>query len=332
MSGAVNSANDARRKSDLLNIVKGILAYQSTGNTLPASCNTLSAGCLSVISVYLPIVPDDPDSTKSYVYAATGTDFTLVGTLSNNHTYSFDSISGVWTDTASLSCSANWVDSGHGFCVMQYEARNAGGVATSQTGGTIWASLNQAAAVTACSNLGSGAHLITNAEWTLLARDIEGVGANWTGGTVGSGILKRGNVGDANAGDYNSAGDPDTGNSNALARLQLANGNYIWHLSGNVYEWTSDTCSTAPANWYYNGAWLEWTDANLADYEKGAAGPAGAYTSANGAGQYYGCRLNGNAFMRGGAWGDGSNAGLYNFNLNDAPTNTNPAVGFRCVR
>ncbi|MFA5086966.1 MAG: DUF2341 domain-containing protein [Candidatus Paceibacterota bacterium] len=96
MLNAINSGNDARRKSDLAAIEKALLAYQAEGNTLPASCNTLTAGCLSEISAYLPSVPDDPDLSKSYVYTKVGSDFTLSGTLSNGNTYSY--ASGGWSE------------------------------------------------------------------------------------------------------------------------------------------------------------------------------------------------------------------------------------------
>jgi len=45
----------------------------------------------------------------------------------------------------------------------------------------------------------AGYHLITNWEWMAIARDIEQVPENWTGGAVGSGMIKRGNVGISDA-------------------------------------------------------------------------------------------------------------------------------------
>lgn len=38
------------------------------------------------------------------------------------------------------------------------------------------------------------------------------------------------------------------------------------------------------------------------------------------------------AFQRGGNWNNGSNAGVFTLNLNNAPTNTNTNIGFRCAR
>lgn len=38
------------------------------------------------------------------------------------------------------------------------------------------------------------------------------------------------------------------------------------------------------------------------------------------------------AFLRGGNWDNTSNAGVFTLNLNNAPTNTNSNIGFRCAR
>jgi len=36
------------------------------------------------------------------------------------------------------------------------------------------------------------------------------------------------------------------------------------------------------------------------------------------------------AFLRGGNWDNGANAGAFALNLNNAPSNTNTNIGFRC--
>src|SRR3989344_5428685 len=38
------------------------------------------------------------------------------------------------------------------------------------------------------------------------------------------------------------------------------------------------------------------------------------------------------AVLRGGNWNNGANAGPFSANLNNAPTNTNNNIGFRCCR
>ena len=253
--------------------------------------------------------------------------------------------------SSSSGCPIDWVDSGYGFCVMKYEARNVSGVATSTASGTPWVSINQTDAANACSALGSGAHLITNAEWMILARDIESIPSNWSGGAVGSGNLARGWTANTAYGDTwtNTAVAPTTGSSclyNTAANTcgatgtflyrrthTLSNGQVIWDLSGNVYEWTHDICTAGTGTGYWQGAgWIEWTDSTLSDYEKITAGPIGAYTATNGVGRYYGCSANGNGFLRGGSWAYGSDAGLFALDLSAAPSYSYTHIGFRCAR
>lgn len=38
------------------------------------------------------------------------------------------------------------------------------------------------------------------------------------------------------------------------------------------------------------------------------------------------------AFNRGGNWNNGANAGVFSLNLNNAPSNSNSSIGFRCAR
>ena len=221
------------------------------------------------------------------------------------------------------------------FCVMQYEAKNDGsGNAISQADTTPWASITQTAAITECSD--AGGHLITNNEWMTIARNVEAQTANWADGVVGSlvsagGGLKRGNVGILDSASYNASSDPDYGTSrDTKAQLVLSNGETIWDLSGNVWEWTNDTC--AQANWYNSGAWIDWTNANLADYEKPNGGPSGSYDSTYGTGRYYGCTAEGNAFQRGGDWSSTSDAGVFTLALGAAPAASSTRLGFRCAQ
>jgi formylglycine-generating enzyme required for sulfatase activity len=200
--------------------------------------------------------------------------------------------------------------------------------------------------------LGNGAHLITNEEWTLLARDAESLASNWSGGSVGSGAMARGWAANTAYGDtwtntavasstgssclYNTAADTCGSSGTFLYRrtLNLTNGNTIWDLCGNVWEWTHDICYLGTGTGYwYNSSWIEWNDSNVTDYEKLVAGPmSGSYAGSNGVGRYLGCTTNGNAFLRGGAWYDGSYAGAFALNLYTPPSYTNTNIGFRCAR
>jgi hypothetical protein len=124
------------------------------------------------------------------------------------------------------------------FYVMQYQARNNGGVPTSTGNGLPWTNISQLDAIQKSKD--AGYHLITNWEWMAIARDIEQVPENWTGGAVGSGMVKRGNVGITDDGSYDGA-NPETGILNDKAKLKLSNGEEIYHFSGNVWEWVDDT-------------------------------------------------------------------------------------------
>ncbi len=158
------------------------------------------------------------------------------------------------------------------FCVQQYEARldngfisNAGceegdelnmSTATLQHEPEIspLININMCAAKRICVN--SGGHLITNNEWMTIARNIEQVEDNWTGGSQGVGVIKRGNIGRGSnlenyiipEGGYMLesgflfGGIIDFGeNRNELAKLILSNGEEIWDFSGNLEEWVDLT-------------------------------------------------------------------------------------------
>lgn len=43
-------------------------------------------------------------------------------------------------------------------------------------------------------------------------------------------------------------------------------------------------------------------------------------------------KLKARGFIRGGNWDNGANDGVFTLNLNNAPSNTNTNIGFRCAR
>ncbi|MBI5744542.1 MAG: hypothetical protein HY952_08340 [Elusimicrobia bacterium] len=229
------------------------------------------------------------------------------------------------------------------FYVQKYEAKNVSSVPTSEPSGTPWASVTQIEAKMRCEALGPGYHLVTMKEALTISRNIENNAWNWDGGSVGSGGLWRGHSDGTpdNSLAADVTGDPDddpyvgTGNTTPSIEKrvhQLSSGQYLWDWSGNVWEWVDMTCTAGTgAGYWYNAAWIEWTDANLSDYEKPRAGPAGAYTSAQNAGRYYGCTATGNAVFRGGNWLNGADAGVFAFVADKAPSYSGPR-GFRCAR
>ena len=119
-------------------------------------------------------------------------------------------------------------------------------------------------------------------------------------------------------------------NKSQLRTAVLSNGTVIWDIAGNVWEWSDWQCGTNI--WYYTAAWVDWTNANVTDYEKYAAGPSGSLTSVNGAGQYYGCSVIGNAAFRGGGWDTAAIAGPFTLYLSHAPSAVTAHIGFRCAK
>ena len=128
-------------------------------------------------------------------------------------------------------------------------------------------SITQTAAATACSNLGTGYHLMTNNEWMTVASIAVSTAGNWSSGTVGSGAVASGNTGSVTSnacaaatadGDaYVSASCTASGTGTFSTRRThfLANSSVIWDLAGNVDQWinytnVSDKPTPATAAWY----------------------------------------------------------------------------------
>jgi len=221
------------------------------------------------------------------------------------------------------------------FYVMKYQARNNGGVPKSTGDGLPWTNISQLDAIQKSKD--AGYHLITNWEWMAIARDIEQVADNWTGGAVGSGMIKRGNVGTTDDGSYNGA-NPETGILNDKAKLKLSNGEEIYHFSGNVWELVDAQIPTQadmkPTGRYWPGEIKDVTDwGNGLAYSE--IGPKdNTLTRSNGVGGiYYDTIYTSNrAFLRGGDWGDGAGAGVFALFLGLSPTGTGTGFGFRCAR
>ena len=224
------------------------------------------------------------------------------------------------------------------FYVMKYEAKNVGGVATSQANITPWVSITHMAAKTACSALGGSSHLIAIAEVQTINRNIEAQSANWANGLIGSlvsagGGLKRGNVGTTDSASYNGA-NPEYGSGrDAKALLVLSNGGQIWDWSGNVYEWfygagLGGKLGTPGGVIFITGGGFEWNIANL-DEERPILGPSnGSYTSLYGVGRYYGGATT-TAGVRGGDYYSSVDAGVFAFDVSN-PSSVSTTLGFRC--
>ena len=220
--------------------------------------------------------------------------------------------------------------------------KNVGGVATSQAAATPWVSITRDAARTACSNLGAGYSLITNDQWQAIARNIEQVAANWSGGVVGSGSLNRGHSDNspnsalvADTDDANGCYGTDQSCPNGSWHEQkrthlLSNGEVIWDFAGNVREWVKDDKTTlaiyTPELSIYYLDYPSITNVNNRKYFA-PSNPAWGYTQ--GMGVIAG--VSGDAILRGGYWGDLGGAGVFYAHLEFPPSSSSSAYGFRCT-
>lgn len=146
-----------------------------------------------------------------------------------------------------FACPSGYIEvPGEDFCVMAYEASNDSGAPKSVSDVTPWVNITYPASKTACDSLNTdpadlGEYaLISNDEWTTIARNLENVNSNWSGGTVGSGCLKRGNSGGWQNGicsdNIGYVGIAFGASRGPLAELTLSNGKKIYDFSGNVWE------------------------------------------------------------------------------------------------
>lgn len=241
------------------------------------------------------------------------------------------------------------------FCVMKYEAKNVGGVATSQAAGTPWVSISQTSAITTAAAACSGCHLTSEAEWMTLAANVISVPSNWSSGTVGTGYLYQGHINNNPASALEaSSNDSDglngiaggTGGAGANNRrtLTLTNGEVIWDLSGNVWEWTNATLDGGQQPglvgesgyvWkQWNNPSLLWSGLSASSHPNTISEAVNGYSSAHGIGQLYSNygETGARAFLRGGGWNDPGNAGVLTLNLDNAPSNAISDIGFRVAR
>lgn len=278
-----------------------------------------------------------------------------------------------------------------GFCTMKYEAKNVGGIPTSQPSGPSWVSIDQNNSRKACESIGAGYHLISDQEWMTIADNIittpinnlnsasttlqfatghsDNVPANAldslssatdpvvtgcnlmlplgdTANAYSSGTCElRGNTtsyastsddkGYYGTNDYfNLAYGAGGQNKSQLRTSVLSNGNVIWDIAGNVWEWTDAYVrSTSSKPMPVIEAWQQYT--SVVDYKGlGYIAPKiDTLNSSNGIGQYYSGMVDGvRGFIRGGAWYSGSLSGVFTLTLGDSPSYVDTIIGFRCSR
>jgi prepilin-type N-terminal cleavage/methylation domain-containing protein len=223
------------------------------------------------------------------------------------------------------------------------------------------ANIDQPTAASYCTT--AGASLITNAEWMTIARNIEAQPSNWRNGVIGSvdtsptnGGLYRGHS-DNNPANALAANTDDnlgyegTGNANEtpVSRERrthtLSNGEVIWDLSGNVWEWTNNTIlgKDQPTGSSTGWIWREYNTGqsnsitNFGTLSRDLIGPSNSnWGSTQNMGQIYSDGTSTSntsyAFLRGGFWNFSSNAGVFTLGLHfGASSVAGNYIGFRCV-
>jgi hypothetical protein len=313
-----------------------------------------------------------------------GTDLTFVhnsivaGNSYNYAVYSYDSnrfysAAPTRTINTSLFCQGlaggTWVavpgDATYGtsdFCMQKFEAKDVGGVPTSQAALSPWVNISQTTSITVCRALGPNYDLISNTEWLTIGANIAQVASNWSSGTVGVGTINRGHS------DNNPASTCAASSDDTLAWVQtdctpknssgdvwnqkrthtLSTGAIIWDLAGNVWDWTSYVIPDVNVKPFVStdgvpvSAWREFTalDSGFSSMTRGQLTPTNAQksfwndnwsSSSYGMGQNYsGTNGSGGALRRGGARSDGT-SGLFAAALNYAPSNGDTSSGLRCV-
>jgi formylglycine-generating enzyme required for sulfatase activity len=173
-----------------------------------------------------------------------------------------------------------------------------------------------------------------------IAQNVLSVASNWSGGTVGSGAIPRGNS------DSTAATDATTDLTGINKRtLTLTNGQVIWDIAGNVREWTTGQTTGGQPGIVGGGLdFREWnaitTHGTLSpDPFPSSTGIAGssAWTSAQGIGKLYSDtdNISTHGFLRGGAWGSGwggVGAGVLALDLSYSVDGPSIYVGFRVSR
>lgn len=238
------------------------------------------------------------------------------------------------------------------FCVMKYVAQNSSGTAVSTPDLPAWTNINANGAWNSCQNLGVVGDgyfaLISNAEWMTIARDIELVAANWSGGSTGSGVLAIGYNSNTNIQPpstsqentrYNLGGNTFgiSGDHENRRTLFLSHGQEIWDFGGNVFQWvdwdpdgTGHTLGPIDCN---TGGMVEFTtdvEANCSleydDFRPLTASLDSSHRVGRISAATEGGVMRGAGFNFPGAEGHGP----YNISFT-TPTTSNVSIGFRCV-
>jgi prepilin-type N-terminal cleavage/methylation domain-containing protein len=353
-SGMQNRALDSKVQSDVRTTANSLESYKALNNEKYPT--DLAAGNIKVVT------------SGTYSYKTNGS-FYCFSIIENSVSYRATSTvaspnSGTCADVSmsTLICpggyipvSGNTTFGTNEFCIMKYEAKNVGGVATSQPAGVPWTSIFVSNAITASTAACSGCHLITEAEWMTLAADILSVPANWSGGAVGNGYVYQGHINASPATPLAASADDTDGlygmtgglagvNRNTQRTYTLSNGEIIWDIGGNMAEWTNATIAanmqpgltteTQYGNKDWNNSSIVWNGLPVLSRPEAINSTVATYSSTKGIGQLisnYSDTLT-RAYARGGQASGGSQNGLLRLDFQYKTTQNSGNIGFRVAK
>lgn len=349
--GISQKALRATLAADMSNAATQIAMFKAENDSYPTAINCTNTQpteiCLkSSGNNSLSYAVDNSSSTKTFRLTA----------ISSGYSYS--------TSQNGLACPVNFIivpgNSIYGtsdFCVMKYEAKQSNSTTPiSQASGTPWRYISQNNAAIYSANVEgcTGCHLITEAEWMTLAHNIAIVPSNWSSGVVGTGYIYRGHTDSSPSGPIEASTDDSDGyylteNSSVSGKdqrrtLTLTNGEVIWDLPGNTYEFTAGQVpggeqpgligESAYAIKQWNAITDSGGDVALKANPSYANPAAASWTTTNGIGLIYSNAGEASLHVlgRGGWWGGNTNAGIFYIHFNYSPTTENQYLSFRVAR
>lgn len=353
-NGVIKKATIATLTSDLSNASSQLKVYKLSNRTYPTALDADNCPITPVVDNSLCL---KSSSDNTFSYGSDGKTFALneINSRTNDIVYN---VTEKTVPAPGKACFVGFVtvpdDSTYGasnICIMKYEAKNDGsGKVISSAAGYPWTSIDYNNANTAAKTACVGCHLVTEAEWMTLAKNLLSVNSNWSGGSVGSGFVYNGHN-DNGPSSYVVASTDDndgyykTNNvapSDQRRTLTLSNGDVIWDIAGNVREWMNDQISTQkPGVLGGGGAYREWPTVTTTGVmpvspfpvSTGINGAADWTNATNGIGTLYSNTDVVSLYVpvRGGSWND-ANAGVLSLYLGRTPTNVGVDLGFRVAQ
>ncbi|MFA5169686.1 MAG: type II secretion system protein [Candidatus Paceibacterota bacterium] len=96
MNGAINAANDGKKKANLSSIKKALIVYGvENGNSYPIESGCTIGSCTTLDPALSSLLPQNLNGT--YTYESDGSSFSVSSILSSGYAYSYDSVTNSFT-------------------------------------------------------------------------------------------------------------------------------------------------------------------------------------------------------------------------------------------